>query len=650
MKNFLKKITAMAIAVSTVSAVIPASAAEFKTNEIVQSNSTQEKQSSSSAVYCGKPITPEIAVYDEEGNMLEKGIDYDLEYENNINIGTAYVIVTFKGNYEGSRRVPFEIVAREITEENIKISEISDVTYSSTASEPKPIVVYNDMTLAEGTDYSLTYENNVDAGEASVIINFKGNYSGTVTKNFNIRSKELSADDISVSEIIQQEYTGGLICPEPTVNYGDITLVKDMDYTLTYESNDKIGTAKAVITLTGNYIGSKEVTFEITPIVIDTSKLVFSETAPQSFTGKEITPEPIITYNGVTLTKDKDYVLTYENNKDVGTATIKVEFILSCSGTAQTTFEIVPKEVNADNISVENIPTQYYTGKEITPEISIKNDDVLLTEGTDFDAEYKDNISVGTATAIITFKGNYIGTLEKEFEIKKKSSGGGGSSSGSGKPILSNPTPTPEATDIPDDKNDSTDTEETNIHRLYINGYDDNTFRPDNSITRAETAAMLLRINDSNTNVTADDMFTDVAEDTWYKDTVNQAAALGIVNGYEDGTFKPESEITRAEFTAMLTRLTGDNLTGELPFDDVAPSHWGYDSIYSAYSAGYMNGYDDNTFRPDIPITRAEAVKMINMAFDRTDYSNTENPFSDISSEHWAYQAILEAAVEHNVN
>lgn len=645
MKNLLKKITAMAIAVSTVSAVIPASAGEFKTNEIVQSNSTQEKQSANSAVYCGKPITPEIAVYDEEGNMLEKGIDYDLEYENNINAGTAYVIVTFKDNYEGLRRVPFEIVAREITEENIKISEISDVTYSGAASEPKPIVVYNDMELSEGTDYTITYSNNTSAGQATVKIDFMGNFSGESIRNFNISSKELSADDISVSEIPTQEYTGGLICPEPTVNYGDITLVKDMDYTLTYESNDKIGTAKAVITLKGNYAGRKEAEFEITPIVIDTSKLVFSKTVPQSFTGKEITPEPTVTYNGAVLTKDKDYVLTYENNKDVGTATIKVEFILSCYGTAQTTFEIVPKEVNADNISVENIPTQYYTGKEITPEISIKNDDVLLTEGRDFDVEYKDNISVGTATAIITFKGNYIGTLEKEFEIKKKSSGGGGS----GKPILSNPTPTPEATDIPDDKNDSTDTEETNIHRLYINGYDDNTFRPDNSITRAETAAMLLRINDSDTNVTADDMFTDVAEDTWYKDTVNQAAALGIVNGYEDGTFKPESEITRAEFTAMLTRLTGVDLTGELPFEDVDTSHWGYDSIYSAYSAGYISGYDDNTFRPDIPITRAEAVKMINTAFDRTDYSNTENTFSDVSSEHWAYRDILEAAVNHNV-
>lgn len=367
--------------------------------------------------------------------------------------------------------------------------------------------------------------------------------------------------------------------------------------------------------------------------------------------------------------------------------------------------------------------------------VNVTVGDDLLVENVDYTLTYENNINVGTGTVIITFKGNYSGTLEKDFTIKKNNSSSGNTGS-SGKPIASTQTPAPEVSEkpvvvdnnntpltdstvmedntititvpsdieppvrvfLPNDKtltdgnsytikvvNDNkepvtdiavvvsdkngkredgvtngegvvivpnsepTESPEGTVHSSYINGYQDGTFRPDDAITRAETAVMLLRLSNSSEATELDNTFSDVANDAWYKDAINKTASLGYINGYEDGTFRPENKITRAEFAAILTRIKGVDSTGELPFDDVNTSHWGYNSIYSAYSAGYIAGYDDNTFRPDMPITRAEAVKMINMAFDRTDYSNTENPFVDVSPEHWAYQSILEAAVSHNV-
>ena len=100
----------------------------------------------------------------------------------------------------------------------------------------------------------------------------------------------------------------------------------------------------------------------------------------------------------------------------------------------------------------------------------------------------------------------------------------------------------------------------------------------------------------------------------------------------------------------MIMQLKTVSKFESVPFSDVDKSLWSADYIYSAYKAGYIDGYEDGTFRPDSPITRAEAVKIINSVLERTDMSNTENPFNDVSDKHWAYNQILEAVINHNVN
>lgn len=182
------------------------------------------------------------------------------------------------------------------------------------------------------------------------------------------------------------------------------------------------------------------------------------------------------------------------------------------------------------------------------------------------------------------------------------------------------------------------------VHETYIEGYDDGTFRPDNTITRAETAAVILKLcGDMGKPMNLPQRFDDVG-DAWYSKAVNFAADRGYITGYEDGTFRPENPITRSEFAVILCNYL-DLTPGNHPeFSDVNFDFWAseYIDILSVY--GYISGYPDGTFRPDNTITRAEAVTMINKALGRKVPSVLpQNPFSDLSPLHWAFGQILTA-------
>ncbi|UZN00691.1 S-layer homology domain-containing protein [Lysinibacillus sp. MHQ-1] len=159
---------------------------------------------------------------------------------------------------------------------------------------------------------------------------------------------------------------------------------------------------------------------------------------------------------------------------------------------------------------------------------------------------------------------------------------------------------------------------ETGEHIKYINGYPDGSVKPGSSITRAEAAAIYFRlIKDENKNIAVNGTFSDVGGDTWYAQSVNYLASQGILVGYRDGTFKPRQTITRAEFAAIASRfdnlLTNENTS----FKDVSIDHWAAAYIDSAYTKGWINGYPDGSFRPASSITRAEVVKIINNMLNR---------------------------------
>lgn len=172
----------------------------------------------------------------------------------------------------------------------------------------------------------------------------------------------------------------------------------------------------------------------------------------------------------------------------------------------------------------------------------------------------------------------------------------------------------------------------------YIKGYPDHTFRPAKSMTRAEAAAILARLCKLTGMDSTKPDFKDA--DGWYNTAINDVVKAGYMKGYPDGSFKPDQPITRAEFAAILSHVLKDT-TAPNPFKDTA-GHWAKDAIDKAYAQGIIKGYGDNTFRPDALVSRAEAVAMTNRTF-RLQKTVMDNPFTDITSDHWAYNDILTA-------
>lgn len=199
-------------------------------------------------------------------------------------------------------------------------------------------------------------------------------------------------------------------------------------------------------------------------------------------------------------------------------------------------------------------------------------------------------------------------------------------------------------------------------HKLYIVGYEDGTFRPEGNMTRAEAAAIFARniAECKDENITnAKSSFTDVDATLWYNQYVSYLEKYDIIEGYDDGSFKPDASITRAEFVTMCVRFYSlfDKTTASKnnKFTDVSSSHWAYKFINSATAMDWINGYSDGSFRPDNNITRAEVVAIVNRVTEReadTEYVNKNltslNRFSDLTDiGYWAYYPIIEAANTH---
>ncbi len=147
--------------------------------------------------------------------------------------------------------------------------------------------------------------------------------------------------------------------------------------------------------------------------------------------------------------------------------------------------------------------------------------------------------------------------------------------------------------------------------------------------------------------------FSDVPQEAWYSAEVAFAAKYGIVKGYADGTFKPDQTITRAEFIKMIAGYQTLSGASAAAFSDVPANYWAAKEIGWAQSQGWAGGYEDGTFRPQNKITRAEAVKLLNGALDRKpDVERIQAmgslSFADVPMTHWAYYEIMEAAVSHD--
>ena len=195
---------------------------------------------------------------------------------------------------------------------------------------------------------------------------------------------------------------------------------------------------------------------------------------------------------------------------------------------------------------------------------------------------------------------------------------------------------------------------DTEHHMAYLNGYPGQVFGPDRDMTRAEAAQMFYNLL-LDKDVAGTAFFTDVSADAWYAEAVNTLASLGMIQGVEGNRFQPDRAITRAEFTAIAMRFTHGETTGENRFSDVNPDQWFYDVVVGAVQYGWINGYEDGTFRPESTIKRAEVAAITNRMLARSAdeayvdaHASQLRLFADVAKDHWAYYTIVEASNTHD--
>ncbi len=199
-----------------------------------------------------------------------------------------------------------------------------------------------------------------------------------------------------------------------------------------------------------------------------------------------------------------------------------------------------------------------------------------------------------------------------------------------------------------------TPTLNTADHYAYIIGYTDGTVRPNSELTRAELATMLYRLLSSESRdifYTERNNYSDVDVDAWYNVEVSTMTAAGVFNGYPDDSFKPDDPITRAELvSAMVTFFTEIEPVDPEFIDTVG--HWADEIIEEAYAEGLIDGYDDGSFKPDQSVTRAEAIKVINVVLGRDlvagELCDDMIVWKDnMDTDAWYYYAVQEATNSH---
>ena len=192
-------------------------------------------------------------------------------------------------------------------------------------------------------------------------------------------------------------------------------------------------------------------------------------------------------------------------------------------------------------------------------------------------------------------------------------------------------------------------------HYAYVVGYPDGMVYPQKNITRAEVATIFFRLLTDETreaNMTKSNGYNDMKDGAWYTCAVSTLSKMGIIKGYEDGSFKPDASISRAEFAAIAARFDPDGDKTPATFSDVS-SHWAKDEISIAANHGWIKGYEDGSFKPDQKITRAETMTLVNRVLNRLPetkddlHKDMKTWVDNMDETAWYYLAVQEATNSH---
>lgn len=263
----------------------------------------------------------------KDGKVPSK-VEYTYDAGNNISLGFTIIPVTSKAILTGSKDVNMYIVKGEKQPEYplsvITLGGASDIKWSSLDSR---IVTVNENGVCVP----------VGVGQTSVTASAEGYDTALITVNV---FKE--GEGVVISTIDNQYYTGKEVCPSPEVKLGDKTLVKDVDYTLSYQNNINVGTAYITVRGKGNY------SFEVTKkfrICYNIATMISDSIADQIYTGNEITPKVVIKNGNYTLVQDVDYTISYTNNKELGTALVNITGKGDYTGIKYQSFNIIVPQV-----------------------------------------------------------------------------------------------------------------------------------------------------------------------------------------------------------------------------------------------------------------------------------------------------------------
>ena len=410
--------------------------------------------------YNGKLIEPKVTVKDGSYTLVE-GTDYQLSYKNNRSAGTATVTIsglTAKGRYTDALSKTFTIENKSIADAKIMkkgsynssyadLSKYKDSDYvlksalynnDREVSAEFDVVDANNNLLREGYDYTVEYKNNTKVGTATIVITGKGDYEGTLEGSFEILGKGISGHFVE-EKIPAQTYTGSAIEPKVTFVPDSPNLVEGKDYEITYEYNVNPGKGdatdinnvgpKVVAHGIGQYAGYVKLGFEIKKADITVANVTAEDA---TYAGGMIAESKITVTNpasGAALKEGEDYTVEYVSGKNVGDTGKAILHLVnnkcytfsgddSDNATIVVTYNIVAKDLK--DVTIDAIEDQTATGAQIKPGLLVKNGNVVLTEGVDYQVSYGENTEVGVGTATITpvsGNKNYTGSKEVNFNI-----------------------------------------------------------------------------------------------------------------------------------------------------------------------------------------------------------------------------------------
>lgn len=385
--------------------------------------------------YTGKPITfsPVLKFHDR---TLTEGKDYTLSFSNNQNSGVGTFTITGLGLYSGTLTNNFGIWQINLSQAEVTFSQ-SSYLYTGTPLTPKPTVTWNGITLTENVDYTLSWHNNAQQGNAYVTVSGKGNFTGETNKSFYIDLTPIT--EAEIGDIPDYEYAPGKeFKPEPTVTLNGVTLKKDVDYTLSYFDNtmasSRTNRPRVHITGIGIYRSGFSKYFTINPLKLSGETIELPDTncgngSVTTFLRNHL----VITYNGVQLTSD-DYSITSlrcsAGNEILG---FSISYKQNYSGTRQMT--------SVKRCDLSDIPEQIFSGNAVTPKPTVKYGSATLQEGTDYVLSWADNTKTGTGSVTVTGINKYFASQTLTFKISAPS------------PTV---TPTPKPTSTPTPKPTST--------------------------------------------------------------------------------------------------------------------------------------------------------------------------------------------------